>query len=104
MINIALYNVEGNWLNTSVFVQYYPLTASSSSSYIFGAGGNLTYGLSVFEAFCTLTPVLVPSFIPEPLHARLRERPLLAKDGIMGEKWPVKFSQLIRLQRNFWVL
>jgi hypothetical protein len=33
-----------------------------------------------------LTPVLVPRSSPEALHARPRERPLLAKGGIMGEK------------------
>jgi hypothetical protein len=55
------------------------------------------YRTSAFDVVCTLTPV-------EALHARRRERSLLAKRGIMGEKWPVKFSQTIRLPRNCWVL
>jgi hypothetical protein len=33
-----------------------------------------------------------------------RERLLLAKGGIMGEKWPVKFSRTTRLPRNCWDL
>jgi hypothetical protein len=59
---------------------------------------------SAFEAVCTLTPVLVPPFNSRGVHTRRRERPLLAKGGIMGEKWPVKFSQTIRLPRSCWVL
>jgi hypothetical protein len=43
--------------------------------------------------FVLLTPFLVPHSSPEALHARQRERPLLAKGGSMGEKWPVKFYQ-----------
>jgi hypothetical protein len=38
------------------------------------------------------------------LRARWHERPLLTKEGLTGEKWLVKFSQIIRLQRNCWVL
>jgi hypothetical protein len=68
-----------------------------SSSSIGGAG---VYRTSVFEAVCTLTPVLVPRSSPEALYARQLERPVLAKGGIMGEKWPVKFSQTIQLPRN----
>jgi hypothetical protein len=79
-------------------------TGPSSSSSIFGAGGNPAYRPSAFEAACTLTPVLVPRSSPEALHTRRRERPLLAKGRIMGEKWPVKFSQTIRLPRNCCVL
>jgi hypothetical protein len=53
---------------------------------ICGAGGNPAYRTSAFEAVCTPTPVLVPPSSPEALHTRWRERPLLAKGGIMGEK------------------
>jgi hypothetical protein len=69
-----------------------------------GAGGNPAYRTSAFEAVCTLTPVLVPRSSPEALHTRRRERPLLTKGEIMGERWPVKFSLTIRLPRNCWVL
>jgi hypothetical protein len=40
-----------------------------------------------------LTPLLVPPSSPEALHIRRRERLLLAKGGITGEKWPVKVSR-----------
>jgi hypothetical protein len=76
----------------------------SSSSSICGVGGNPAYRTSAFEAVFNLTPVLVPPSSPEALHSRRRERPLLARGGIMGEKWPVKFSRTIRLTRNYWVL
>jgi hypothetical protein len=39
------------------------ISSSSSSSSIFGAGGNPAYRTSAFEGICTLTPVLVPPFI-----------------------------------------
>jgi hypothetical protein len=42
--------------------------------------------------FIVLTPLLVPRSSPEALHVRWRERPLSAKGGSMGEKWPIKFS------------
>jgi hypothetical protein len=42
------------------------------------------------RALCA--PLLVPSTSPEALHVRRHERPLSAKGGIMGEKWPIKFS------------
>jgi hypothetical protein len=32
---------------------------------------------------------------PEALHVKRRESPVLLKGGIMGEKWPVKFSLTI---------
>jgi hypothetical protein len=44
-----------------------------------------------------LNPALVPRSSPEALHARRREILLLAKGGIMGEKFPVKFSLTKRL-------
>jgi hypothetical protein len=44
-----------------------------------------------------LNSVLVPRSSPEALHVEQRERPLLAKEGIMGEEWPVKFSLTMRL-------
>jgi hypothetical protein len=84
-------------------LQPQPKSLSYSSS-ICGAGGNPAYRTSAFEAVCTLTPVLVPRSSPEALHARRRERPLLAKGGIMGEKLPVKFSQTIWIPRSCWVL
>jgi hypothetical protein len=79
-------------------------SSSSSSSSVCGASGNPAYRTSAFEAVCTLTPILVPRSSPEALHARLCERPLLEKGETMGDKWPVKFSQTIRLPRNCWVL
>jgi hypothetical protein len=39
-----------------------------------------------------LNPALVPHSSPEVIHVRRREKPILAKAGITGEKWPVKFS------------
>jgi hypothetical protein len=45
---------------------------------------------SAFETVCILTPVLVPLFISR--GAKWRERPLLVKGGIMGEKWPVNLA------------
>jgi hypothetical protein len=47
-----------------------------------------------------LIPALVPRLSPEALHIRRRERPLFAKEGIMGEKWPTKFSLIMRLPRH----
>jgi hypothetical protein len=79
-------------------------SSSSSSSSVGGAGGNPAYRTSAFEAVCTFNPVLVPHPSPEALHTIQRERSLLAKGGSMGEKWPVKFCQTIRLPRNCWVL
>jgi hypothetical protein len=51
-----------------------------------------------------LNPALVPPSSPEALHVSRRERPLLAKEGIMDEKWPVKFSLTMRLPRHCRVL
>jgi hypothetical protein len=51
---------------------------------------------SAVEAVC-----IKPSLFSSPVHLQRREKPLLAKGGIMGEKWPVKFSQTIPLPRNF---
>jgi hypothetical protein len=48
-----------------------------------------------------LNPVLVPRSSPEALHVEQRDRPLLAKGGIIGEKWPVIFSLTMRLPRRF---
>jgi hypothetical protein len=53
-------------------------SSSSSSSYSCGAGGITPSALQPFEAF-------VPRSSPEALHVK----PLSAKGGIMGEKWPV---------------
>jgi hypothetical protein len=51
-----------------------------------------------------LNSVLVPRSSPEAIHVERRERLLLAKGGIMGEKWPVKFSLTMRLPRHSMVL
>jgi hypothetical protein len=48
-----------------------------------------------------LTPLYFPCSSPEALHVRRRERPLSAKGGIMGEKWPVIFSLTMRLPRHY---
>jgi hypothetical protein len=45
------------------------------------------------QALCALT--LVPPSSPEVLNVKRRESPLLVKGGIMGEKWPIKFSLTI---------
>jgi hypothetical protein len=50
-----------------------------------------------------LNPALVPPFISRGAP-RQRERPLLAEEGIMGEKWPVTFSLTMRLPRHCRVL
>jgi hypothetical protein len=55
--------------------------------------------LQPFEAYCAK-----PRLSQEALHVRRRERPLLAKGGIMGEKWPVRFSLTVRLPRHCRVL
>jgi hypothetical protein len=44
-------------------------------------------------------PALVSPSSPEALHIRRRERPLLAREGTMGEKCPIKFSLQMRLPR-----
>jgi hypothetical protein len=54
---------------------------------------------SAFEVVCTLH--LTPLFFSPPIHL---QRCQMAKGGMMGEKWPVKFSQTIWLPRNCWVL
>jgi hypothetical protein len=63
-----------------------------SSSSICMVGRNPAYRTSAFKAVCTLTPVLVPPVISRGAHASWHERPLLAKGGIMDDRWPVKFS------------
>jgi hypothetical protein len=68
------------------------LTSSSSSSSIGGAGGKPAFRISAFEAVCTFNPVLVSRLSPEALHVRRRERPLLAKGGSLGQKWPVNLA------------
>jgi hypothetical protein len=67
------------------------LSGVHCSSSFCGAGGIPSSALQPFEAYCA-KPRLVP-----PLH-------LLAKGGIMGEKWPVKFSLTMRLPRHCRVL
>jgi hypothetical protein len=57
------------------------------------------YALQPFEAYCA-NPALVPHSSPEALHIGRRERPLLAKGGLTGEKWPVKFNLTVRLPRH----
>jgi hypothetical protein len=56
------------------------------------------------QRFIVLNPILVPRSTPEALHVEWRERPLLAKGGIMGEKWPVKYSLTMQLPRHCRVL
>jgi hypothetical protein len=67
------------------------LLSSSHSSFCGSAESRLAH--CSHSRLIVLTPLLVPRSSPEALHARRRERPLLAKGGIMGEKWPVKFSR-----------
>src|SRR5215468_569695 len=53
--------------------------------------------------YCSLHRLIVqprfrfPCSSPEALHISRRERPLLAKGGIMGEKCPIKFSLAIAI-------
>jgi hypothetical protein len=51
-----------------------------------------------------LNRVLVPHSSAEALHVERRERPLFAKGGIIGQKWPVKFSVILRLSHHCTVL
>jgi hypothetical protein len=68
------------------------------------AGGIMPSALKPFEAYCAKPRFEFPRSSPEAFHVRRRERPLLAKGGIMGEKWPVKFGLTMRLLPNCWVL
>jgi hypothetical protein len=67
---------------------------------LLAAGGNPAYRNSAFEAISNCNLFLDPPFIFRGLLVEKRERPLLAKGGSMGEKWPVKFYQTIRLARK----
>jgi hypothetical protein len=67
------------------------------SSFFCGVGGIPPSALQPFKAYCAK-----PRF-SSSVHLQRRsmsdsERPLLAKGGIMGEKWPVKFSLTMRLR------
>jgi hypothetical protein len=63
-----------------------------------GAGGYPLHLLQPTVAYCTPRFSFPPSS-PEALHIRRLERPLLAREGTMGEKWPIKFSLQLRLPR-----
>jgi hypothetical protein len=56
-----------------------------------------------FEADCT-NPAFSSSVHLQRRSTSRCERPLLAKGGMMGEKWLLKFSKTIRLPRDCWVL
>jgi hypothetical protein len=42
---------------------------------------------AAMKAYCTLTPMEFRHSSPEVLHTKLRERPLLAKDGSKAKKF-----------------
>jgi hypothetical protein len=63
-----------------------------------GAGGYPPNVLQPTAAYCT-NPALVPPSSSEALHIRKREMPLLAREGTMDEKWPIKFSLKLRISR-----
>jgi hypothetical protein len=50
------------------------------------------------------TPLYFPHSSPKALHVRWCDRPLLAKGGIMGEKWLVKLGLTMRLPHHCRVL
>jgi hypothetical protein len=79
------------------------LPSSSSFSSFCGAGGIPPNSLQPTETYCA-NPALVPRSSPEALNVKLRERPLSAKGGIMGEKWQGKFSLTMRFPRHCRVL
>jgi hypothetical protein len=60
-----------------------------------GAGGYPPNVLQPFETYCTNPAFSFPLSSQEALHVNLRERPLSAKGGTMGEKHPIKFSHKI---------
>jgi hypothetical protein len=84
-----------------IFLLFLYLSPSSSSSSFFffiflppllllfvGPAGTPPIALQPSMPFVLLTPVLFPRSSPEALHSVRRERPLLAKGRIMGEKSP----------------
>jgi hypothetical protein len=42
---------------------------------------------AAMKAYCTLTPMEFRHSSPEALHTKLRERPLLAKDGSKAKEF-----------------
>jgi hypothetical protein len=69
-----------------------------------GAGGISPTALQPTEAYCANPAFWFPRSSPEALHVRRRERPLPVKEGIMGEKRPIKFSVAMRLPHHYSVL
>jgi hypothetical protein len=59
---------------------------------------------AAYQDLLCLTTFVVPRLSPEAPHVKWRERPLSAEGGIMGEKWPVKFSLTMRLPHHCRVL
>jgi hypothetical protein len=81
-----------------------PVLGGVSSSF-YGAGGIPPSALQPFEAYCAKPRFSSPPpSSSEARHVRRRERPLSAKQGILGEKRPVKFSLTMRLSRHCMVL
>jgi hypothetical protein len=76
------------WLVIKLIVLY-------SSSSVCGAGGIPPNALQPTEAYCANPAFRLPRLPAEALHVRRRERPVSAKGGTMGEKWPIKFSLTI---------
>jgi hypothetical protein len=74
------------------FIQGVLISLSSSSTFLFVVPAQPVYRTSAFEAFFPLKLFLVPRSSPEALQTRLREKLLLKKERIMGDKWPVKFN------------
>jgi hypothetical protein len=56
------------------------------------AGGIPPNALQHTEAYCANSAFWFPRLSPEAVHVKWRERPLSAKGGTIGQKWPVKFS------------
>jgi hypothetical protein len=62
-----------------------------------GAGGYPPNVLQPTETYCANPALVFPPSFPEALHIRRRERPLLARGGTMGEKYPIKFILQLRI-------
>jgi hypothetical protein len=80
-VPVTINRVVPDFINCTLSVHVY----SSSSSFC-EAGGIPPSELQPFVAYCA------KHRFSSPVHLQRRERPLLAKGGSMGEKWPVKFS------------
>jgi hypothetical protein len=64
----------------------------SSSSSVCRAGGFPPNVLQPTEAYCINPAFGSPVHLQRRSTSERRERPLSAKGGTMGEKWPIKFS------------